>query len=81
MLMNIAAHFAVAEGYCRFCPHGPATLPEVVEAVTGAIAYCRDQKMPRLLVNVTGLEHSFTSEREALEWLLKEQPTDGRPTG
>ena len=131
--MNIAADLELAEGYCRFGPRGAASLPEAVEMVTRAIAYCRDQKISKLLVNVARLEHStpthvdrflmaeewareaqgtvtvaivarpehidpgkfgvkaasgfglradvFTSEREALEWLLRERQTDGRPAG
>jgi hypothetical protein len=109
------------------------SLVEAVELVTHAIGFCRDKKIPRLLVNVTGLtefstpnlvdrylmveewareaqgivivamvaapelidpekfgvkvaaDHGmtgevFTSEREALEWLLTERQGDAGPT-
>jgi len=45
----------VLEGYCRFHPRGSVSLVEAVELVTRAIAFCREQRIPRLLVNITGL--------------------------
>jgi hypothetical protein len=123
----------VLESYCRFHPSGIVSLVEAVELVTRAIAFCREQKIPRLLIDVTSLaqfsiptlvdrylmveewareargvvivamvalpEHIhpekfgvkaaadsglrgnvFTSEREALEWLLAESQSDVDPT-
>lgn len=123
----------ILEGYCRFHPRGEASLVEAVALVTTAIAFCRDQKLPKLLVNVTGLTQLstptlvdrylmaeewareargivvvamvaapelihperfgvkvaadrglradiFTSEREAIEWLLAENQNDADPT-
>ena len=32
--MNIPVHLENAEGYCRFCPRGAASLVEAVELVT-----------------------------------------------
>jgi hypothetical protein len=123
----------VLDGYCRFNPRGAVSLVEAVALVSRAIAFCRDKKIPKLLVNVTGLtefsapnlvdrylmveewareargvvvvamvaapelihpekfgvrvaaDHGlrgdvFTSESEALEWLLAESQGDADPT-
>ncbi len=131
--MQIEQNLEILEGYCRFRPRGEASLVEAVALVTNAIAFCRDQKIPKLLVNVTGLTQLspptlvdrylmaeewareargivvvamvampelihlekfgvkvaadrglradiFTSEREALEWLLVESQNDAGPT-
>ena len=53
--VQIEQHLEILEGYCRFRPRGEASLVEAVALVTNAIAFCRDQKIPKLLVNVTGL--------------------------
>ncbi len=127
--MQIEQYLEVLEGYCQFHPRGTASLVEAVALVTRTIAFCRDQKIPRLLVDVTGLtelsvptlvdrylmaeewaqeasgvvivamvaapelihpekfgvkvawDHGlradiFTSERDALEWLLAESQID-----
>jgi hypothetical protein len=131
--VQIDQHLEILEGYCRFHPRGEASLVEAVALVTSAIAFCRDQKIPNLLVNVMGLTQLstptlvdrylmaeewareargivvvamvavpelihperfgvkvaadrglradiFTSEREALEWLLAESQNDADPT-
>jgi hypothetical protein len=131
--LQIDQRLEVLDGYCRFNPRGVVSLVEAVELVTHAIGFCRDKKIPRLLVNVTGLtefstpnlvdrylmveewareargivmvamvaapelihpekfgvkvaaDHGmtgevFTSEREALEWLLAERQGDAGPT-
>ena len=123
----------ILEGYCRYRPRGEVSLVEAVGLVTRAIAFCRDQKIPKLLVDITELgqfstptlvdrylmaeewaqesrgavtmalvarpEHIhperfgvkvasdrglrgnvFTSERDALEWLLAERQGDSEPT-
>src|SRR5262249_42328418 len=48
-------HLEVAEGICQFRPRGESSLVEAVDLITGAIAYCRDQGVGKLLVDVTGL--------------------------
>jgi hypothetical protein len=53
--VQIEQHLEILEGYCRFQPHGVVSLVEAVALVARAIASCRDQKIPKLLVNVTGL--------------------------
>ena len=131
--MQIDQRLEMLDGYCRFRPRGEVSLVEAVALVTSAIAFCRDQKIPRLLVNVTGLTRLstptlvdrylmaeewareakgsvvvamvavpelihperfgvkvaadrglradiFTSEREALGWLLAESQNDAGPT-
>jgi len=44
-----------AEGICYACPQGLCSLIEGVDLVKSAIAHCRDQGMPKLLFNATGL--------------------------
>ena len=48
-------HVAVTEGICQFRPRGECSLAEVVDLINSAIAYCRDQRVAKLLVNGTGL--------------------------
>jgi hypothetical protein len=58
--MQIEQHLEVLDGYCRFHPRGAVTLVEAVALVTGAIVFCRDKKIPKLLVDVTGLTEFAT---------------------
>jgi len=48
-------HLEVGEGICQFRPCGECSLVEAVDLITSAIAYCRDQSIDKLLVDVTGL--------------------------
>jgi hypothetical protein len=48
-------HLAVIEGICQFRPRGECSLIEAVDLINRAIAYCRDQRVPKLLVNGTAL--------------------------
>ncbi len=48
-------HLAVIEGICQFRPRGECSLVEAVDLINSAIAYCRDQRVAKLLVNGTGL--------------------------
>jgi hypothetical protein len=48
-------HLAVIEGVCQFRPRGECSLVEAVDLINHAIAYCRDQRVAKLLVNGTGL--------------------------
>ena len=48
-------HLAVVEGICQFRPRGECSLAETVDLINSAIAYCRDQRVAKLLVNGTGL--------------------------
>ena len=45
----------IEEGYASFRPEGDVTLESMVEMVRGAIAYCRDQGIQRLVADVTKL--------------------------
>ena len=53
--MHIPEHLEVTERYCRLRVQGAVPLVEAVERVTHAIAFCRDQNIPKLLVDVTRL--------------------------
>ena len=48
-------HLEVGEGICQFRPCGECSLVDAVDLITSAIAYCRDQSIDKLLVDVTGL--------------------------
>jgi hypothetical protein len=53
--MHIPEQLEVTERYCRLRVRGVVPLVEAVERVTHAIAFCRDQNIPKLLVDVTHL--------------------------
>jgi hypothetical protein len=53
--MRMLTFAEIREGVCRFTPQGEYSLIDAVELITGAIAYCRDRRIDKLLVNVTGL--------------------------
>ncbi len=53
--MHMLDHLEVGEGICQFRPCGECSLVEAVDLITSAIAYCRDQSIDKLLVDVTGL--------------------------
>ena len=53
--MHMLDHMEVGEGICQFRPCGECSLVDAVDLITGAIAYCRDQSIDKLLVDVTGL--------------------------
>jgi hypothetical protein len=48
--MKMIDHLEVREGICEFRPCGESSLVEVVDLITEAIAYCRDQRISRLLI-------------------------------
>lgn len=49
-------HLDIVEGICQFRPRGESSLVEAVELIDRAIAYCRDRRLAKLLVNATGLD-------------------------
>ena len=49
-------HLDIVEGICQFRPRGESSLVEAVELIDRAIAYCRDRRIAKLLVNATGLD-------------------------
>ena len=53
--MHMLDHMEVGEGICQFRPCGECSLVDAVDLITSAIAYCRDQSIDKLLVDVTGL--------------------------
>jgi hypothetical protein len=48
-------HLAVIDGICHFRPRGECSLVEAVDLINRAIAYCRNERVAKLLVNGTGL--------------------------
>jgi hypothetical protein len=58
--MNVAAHIEVIETHCRFRPPDEVTIVEGVDLVARAIAYCRERKLPKLLVDASRLTHFAT---------------------
>jgi hypothetical protein len=53
--MDLPEHFEMAENFARFVPLGHVSLQEAVAKISRAIAYTRNQKVRRLLVNITEL--------------------------
>ncbi len=53
--MDWPQYLVVKGGMGEFHPHGECTLVEAVEAISGAVAYCRDQNVRKLLVVATDL--------------------------
>jgi hypothetical protein len=51
----LAEYMRFMDGTCRFTPLGNVTLVDGVAWVTAAIGFCRDRKIPKLLVNITHL--------------------------
>jgi hypothetical protein len=53
--MPTADALEVRNGLCTYRPLGKHSLVEAVDLVSRAIAYCRDQGVNMLLIDVTGL--------------------------
>jgi hypothetical protein len=53
--MRITDYLEVREGICEFRPRGECSLVEAVQLIAGAIAYCRDRSVGKLLVDGQGL--------------------------
>jgi hypothetical protein len=53
--MRLLEYLEVVEGICQFRPRGECSLVEAVDLVKSAIAYCRDRRIGKLLVDGTGL--------------------------
>ena len=51
--MTAPEHFQISEGYAAFRPTGEVTLPQGVALVTAAIKFSREQKISRLLIDIT----------------------------
>jgi len=49
--MNIAEYLEVTESRCRVFHPNTVSMVESVELMTRAIAFCRDQKITKLLVD------------------------------
>lgn len=52
--MQLPPDLEIADGYWQCRPRGRFTLVDAVQFVSRAIAYCRDQKTRRLVVDLTG---------------------------
>jgi hypothetical protein len=48
-------YFSVENGYAAFRPKGQFTFNQAVKAVDEAVAFCRDNKIRGLLVDITGM--------------------------
>ena len=53
--MKMIDHLEVKEGLCQFRPRGESSLAEVVDLIAEAIAFCRNQRINKLLVAPNGL--------------------------
>lgn len=73
--MNIPPHLEIGADYARFSPRGSASLVTAVELVSQAIAFCRVNRIGRLLADVTGLV-GFTAPSLLDRFLLAEEWAD-----
>ena len=62
----------VLADYAHYSPLGEVTLPEGVALVTKSIRFCRAQKIPRLLVDTTGLIGFPPPQLHERYWFAKE---------
>jgi hypothetical protein len=53
--MKMTDHLGVREGICEFRPSGESSLVEVVALITETVAYCRHQRISKLLVSPNDL--------------------------
>lgn len=53
MNLDSAERLEIAEGYCRFRPAGSMSLVDAVATITLAIAFCRQQKIAKLLIDAS----------------------------
>ena len=70
--MEVSKQIEVLANHARFAPEGETSMEEIVSLVTQAIRFCREQKMPRLLVDlsrVTGFRRPPLQERY---WAVRE---------
>ena len=70
--MEAPEHLEIAGEFARFFPRGHVSLQEAVARVSHAIAYSRDRKIRRLLVNVTELTGFDPPSLSARYWLIQE---------
>ena len=54
--MDLTEHLKIKKDVCEYRPRGKSTLVEAVTLITSAIAYCRRQKIGKLLVDARGLD-------------------------
>src|SRR5258708_12686503 len=76
--MESPEFFSIAEGYGRFCPQGQMSLQEAAALVTRAIVFCRDNKIPKLLVDVTRLTGFPSPSVVDRYWFVREWPAEAR---
>jgi hypothetical protein len=53
--MNMPEHFHATEDYLSYRPVANVSLSQAIDLISAAIAFCREQKVPRLLVDTTKL--------------------------
>jgi hypothetical protein len=52
--MHAPENLEIEEGIARFRPRGRSSLVEAVDRISGAIAFCREARVARLLVDASG---------------------------
>jgi hypothetical protein len=73
-------HLEIGEDFARFRPLGRVSLQEAASLVSRAIAFCRERRIRRLLVDVsqlTGFEPPTIAERY---WFVQEWAQEARAT-
>jgi hypothetical protein len=75
---NTPARLDLVEGYGHYHPEGEVSLTEGVELVTQAIAFCRDTRIPRLLVDVRQLTGYATPTIDDRYWMAQDWAAAGK---
>ena len=59
------------ENYTRFVVEGEISIEEIIDRVAAAIRYCREKKIPRLLVDLTRLKVSHAPLTHERYWAAR----------
>lgn len=53
--MQLPEYLTMEGEYALLCPRGNATLEDAVARISSAIEFCREQKIRKMLIDITGL--------------------------
>jgi hypothetical protein len=70
--MEVSKQIEVLPDHARFAPEGEVSMAELVALVTEAIRFCREQKIPRLLVDLSRLTGFRPQQLQERYWAVRE---------
>jgi hypothetical protein len=70
--MEVSKQIEVLADHARFAPEGETTVEGIVSMVTQAIRFCRGQKIPRLLVDLSRLTGFRRPPLQERYWAVQE---------